>query len=205
MGCSTVHEAIFGKEYSLETLATSNLGITTKDEIIQILGNPLEIEKRWFDSFDAEIYFYQGEYTKHDSNTSISTRSIACEFNKGVLTAYRLYDSSPSAQQDVDDKERSKLIKGTSTHTDVQNVFGNPMGKALLPSTITQASLAFRLGGAPFPLAKIPDETREVWQYYSETRSTGGEKTAQKTYSVYFDAKGLFIGTSQLQQLSMRP
>jgi len=87
----------------------------------------------------------------------------------------------------------------------VESLLGTPSGKALLPSTITQASLGLALGGASFPLARIPEEAKEVWQYYSETLSPGGERTARKTLSVFFDAQGLFIGGAQMQELAMGP
>lgn len=204
-GCASIHDAFFDREYKLENLAKANLGITKRDEIIQGFGNPSEINKRWFEFFEAEVYYYEAEYTVRSAGNTVARQILACEFNKGILRAWRLHDTAPSAQQDFEDKDRGKLVKGSSTQKEVESLFGLPMAKALLPSTITLASLGLNLGGAPYPMAKLPEEAKEVWQYHHESLTSGGEKSAQKTLSVFFDAKGVFVGSSQIQELSLRP
>jgi hypothetical protein len=69
-----------------------------------------------------------------------------------------------------------------------------------LPTTINLPALDLRLGGAPLPLAKIPESAQEVWQYHSETFNDDLRKVSQKTLSMFFDARGLLIDSVLLQE-----
>jgi len=202
-GCAGLRDSILGREIRLEHLAKANLGHTTRDEIAQLYGDPLEINKRWFESFESEVCFYQGEYNDPEGGGKSAYQTLALEFSKGVLTGWRLHDTATTARQDFADNDRAKLVKGVSSFRDVENVFGTPMLKALLPSTLTQPSLWLGLGWASFPLAAVPAESKEIWQYHHETLSPGGAKTAQRTLSVFFDAKGAYIGSALMQDLAI--
>jgi hypothetical protein len=82
----------------------------------------------------------------------------------------------------------------------VENALGSPSGKAKLPTTITLPALFLKLGGGPFPLTKIPEAAQEVWQYHRSGVDEKLRKTEQKNLSVFFDAQGLFIGSTLLQE-----
>lgn len=202
VGCAEFKEAIFGRENKLAPLSTATLGSTSRDEIIQKYGSPEETDKRWFDSMESEVYFYHDQYTA--KTHQLEYQFLACEFNgKGVLTAYSFHESG-DAPRNFDENERFKLVKGKSSRHEVENLLGAPDGKALLPSTITLPAIEMKLGGAPFPLAKPPEEAKEAWQYYSQTLDDYLNKSAQKTLTVFFDAQGLYVGSSLLQELATK-
>jgi len=197
-GCATLHDAVYGRGNTLEPLATARLGATPRDEIIKRFGAPVEIDRRGFDAFEAEVFFYHEPY--NGDGNRIEHRFLACEFSKGVLTAYAFRDSGASAQRSLDGAERRKLVKGESTRQEVEALLGIPGGRALLPTTITVPALDVKLGVAPFPLAKIPDEAKEAWQYHSQDFDDVSDKPGQKTLTVFFDAKGVLVGSALLQE-----
>jgi outer membrane protein assembly factor BamE (lipoprotein component of BamABCDE complex) len=195
-GCGVLKEAVFGRENPLAPLAWATLGATPRDEIMRKFGAPEEIDKRWFEAFEADVFFYYDV----DGADPPRYQFLACEFSKGVLTAYAYHGSAESAPAAFDGRERSKLVTGQSTRQDVEKLLGAPSGKARLPTTITLPALDLRLGGAPFPLAKIPDAAQEAWQYHSQGFSDDLRKTSQQALSVFFDADGLFVGSALLQE-----
>ncbi len=201
-GCTTLRDAFMDRPNKLAPLSNDILGSTPRDEIVQRFGMPDEIDRRFFESFDAEVYFY---YDRDDSKgPPIQSQFLACEFSKGILTAYSYNDSDESTQNSFDEKERSKLFKGKSTRQDAERLLGKPIGRALLPTTITVAALDMKHGGAPFPLAKIPDDAKEAWQYFSQNVDDYLHKTAQKTLTVFFDEKGVYLGSAMMQELIVK-
>jgi hypothetical protein len=201
-GCATMRELIYGRPNKLAPLTSAILGSTPRDDIIREFGAPDEIDRRIVDSLDAEVFYY---YDRDERKGSpIQSQFLACEFSKGVLTAYSYNDSAESTQRSFDENERFKLIKGKSTRKDAERLLGIPMGRALLPTTITQAALDMKIGGPPFPLAKIPDESKEAWQYFSQNLDDYLHKTAQKTLIVFFDGNGVYVGSSMMQELLVK-
>ena len=200
-GCATLKEAVFGREYPLAPLAWATLGATTREEVMRRFGAPDEIDRRWSESFEADVFFYYDE----DHGNPPRYQLLACEFGKSMLTAYAYQESAGAAPANFDDSLRLQLVKGQSTRQDVEKLLGPPTGKARLPTTINLPALDLRLGGAPFPLAKIPETAQEVWQYHYETFNyeTFHEelrKISQKTLSVFFDAEGLLIDNVLLHE-----
>ncbi len=203
-GCAKLHEAVFGRENKLEPLAGAKLGYASRDEIMKRFGAPEEIDRRWFESFEAEVFFYHEPY--QGSSSQVQHRFLACEFSKGVLTAYSFRDASDSTstQRSFEDTGYLKLVKGKSTRQEVETLLGIPGGRALLPTTITLPALDLKLGMAPFPLAKIPEDAKEVWQYHSQNFDDAQNKASQKTLTVFFDAQGLFVGSLLMQELAVK-
>jgi len=199
--CDTLREAVYGRENKLEPLSGAALGATSRDEVVARYGAPDEIDTRWFEAFQAEVYFYLDRYNQ---GGSLQYRFLACEFSKGVLTAYAYHDFLEDAPPGFDDKERGRLEKGESTKRDAERLLGLPQGKALLPTTIGLPALRMRLGGAPFPLAKVPPDSAEVWQYYSQNFGDSLRKNGQKTLSVFFDAQGQYLGSALLQETATK-
>ena len=191
--CGTLREAIYGRENTLAPLAAAALGATSRDEVVRLYGAPDEVDARRFESFQAEVYFYLDRY---ETGGRWQYRFLACEFSKGVLTAYAYHEYLESGEGGFDEKERGTLDKGKSTRHDVEKRFGVPQGKALLPTTITLPALQMKLGGAPFPLAQAPEGSAEAWQYYSQNMDDDLRKSGQKTLSVFFDAQGLYLGSA---------
>ncbi len=200
--CTALKEIFYDRPNPLAPLSSERLGFTPRDEIIKRFGNPDEINKRVVDSFDAEVYFY---YDRDESKgPPVEAKFLACEFNKGVLNAYSFYDSSEPTQKWVDEAERFKLVKGKSTKQEAEQLLGTPTSKALLPTTITLAALAMQQSGATFPLSKIPDDSKEAWQYFSPNYDDYLHKSAQKTLTLFFDAQGIYLGSSMMQELVIK-
>jgi len=195
--CSVLREAIYDRETPLAPLTAATLGATSRDDIVRQYGAPDEIDTRWFESFQAEVYVY---LDNGDRGGSAQYRFLACEFSKGVLTAYAYHERLDEDAAGFDDKARGGLEKGKSTRQDVQRQLGPPQGRALLPTTINLQALQTKLGGAPFPLSKVPEDSAEVWQYYSQNFGLGLRKSGQKTLSVFFDAHGQYLGSALLQE-----
>lgn len=202
-GCATVRELVYGRPNKLSPPPNASLGSTPRDEIIREFGAPDEIDRRIFESFDAEVFYY---YDRLDNQgPPVESRFLACEFSKGILTAYSYHDSEVSAQHSFDENERFKLIKEKSTKKDAERLLGWPTGKALLPSTITLPALGMMPGGAPFPLAKIPDSAKEAWLYFSQNLDDYLNKSAQKTLTLFFDVNGTYLGSALMQELVLKP
>ncbi len=200
--CTTLKEFIYDRPNKLAPLSTEQLGSTPRDDIIKRFGEPDEINKRVVDSLDVEVYFY---YDRDESNgPPIQSRYLACEFAKGVLTAYSFYESAESEQKSADENERFKLIKGQSTRHEAERLLGVPYSKALLPTTITLPALNMQHRGASFPLTKIPDDAKEAWQYFFPNFDDYLHKTAQKTLTVFFDAQGVYLGSVMMQELVIK-
>jgi hypothetical protein len=201
-GCASMRELVYGRPNALTPLTSATLGATPRDGIIRQFGAPDEIDRRILDSFDAEVvYYYDRDERK---GPPIQSQFLACEFSKGVLNAYSYYDSAESTQRSFDENERFKLIKGKSTRQDAERLLGIPAGRALLPTTITQAALEMKIGGPPSPWAKIPDDSKEAWLYFSQNLDDYLHKTAQKTLTVFFDANGVYRGSSLMQELIIK-
>jgi hypothetical protein len=201
-GCASLRELVYGRPNALAPLTSATLGVTPRDDIIRQFGAPDEIDRRIVDSFDAEVMYYHDRDER--KGPPIQSQFLACEFSKGVLNAYSYNDSAEPAQRSVDENERFKLVKGKSTRKDAERLLGIPAGRALLPTTITQAALAMKIGGAPSPWAKVPDDAKEAWLYFSENVDDYLHKTAQKTLAVFFDANGIYLGSSLMQELLIK-
>ena len=201
-GCTTLREMIHGRPNKLGPLSSATLGSTPRDDILRAFGAPDEIDKRVFESLDAEVFFY---YDREDrSGPPIQSQYLACEFSKGVLTAYSAYDSTETIQQSFDESQRFKLVKGKSTRQDAERLLGKPTGRALLPTTITLAALDMKTSGAVFPLAKLPPDAKEAWQYFTQNLDDYLRKSAQKTLTLFFDDNGLLVGSTLLQELIIK-
>jgi hypothetical protein len=199
--CGTLREAVYGRENKLAPPASATLGATAREDIVRQYGEPDEIDARWFESFQAEVYFY---LDRNDKDGATQYRFLACEFSKGLLTAYAYHEYLDGDGGGFDEKARAGLEKGKSTRREAESRLGAPQGRALLPTTISLPALQMRLGGAPFPLAKLPEGSAEVWQYYSQTFGEGMRKSGQKTLSLFFDAQGLYLGSALLQETAIK-
>lgn len=197
VGCASLHESIFGRDIKLSPLANATLGSTPRTDIMRQFGAPSEIDRRWFESFEAEVFLYQEQYNGNAQR--IQQRILVCEFSKGVLTAYSFRDSGEeeSPQQSYDSLH---LVKGKSTREDVQSVLGIAKAKALLPTTITLPVLDMKLGAAPLPLARLPEGVKETWQYYSQDFNDAMNKSNWKTLTLFFDGKGIYLGSFLMRE-----
>jgi hypothetical protein len=202
IGCETLREAIYGRENKLAPLAWATLGTTTRDEVTRLYGAPDEIDARRLEpSWQAEVYFY---LDSHDTGNHRQYQFLACEFSHGLLNAYSYHESAEPEQAGFNETARAGLVPGQSTWQDVEKRLGIPQGKALPPTTINLPALQIKLGGVPFPLAKLPEGGVEVWQYYQENISAGQRKTAQQTLSVFFDAHGHYLASTLLLETSIK-
>ncbi|MDD5034342.1 MAG: hypothetical protein PHE55_06250 [Methylococcaceae bacterium] len=199
-GCSGTPGGLF-RHYELTRMETAILGQTPRDDIIRQFGPPLEIDKRWFDSFESEIFYYYDGPSAYATLNWQPDKVLACEFSKGVLHAYVYRNLDESGGKGFDDKDRVKLVKGKTRRQEVENLFGIPDGKALLPTTMTLAALDLRLQSFSAPLASIPEGAREVWQYYRQELDDARRKISQKTLSVFFDDQGQVVASTLLQEL----
>jgi hypothetical protein len=51
---------------------------------------------------------------------------------------------------------------------------------------------------------KIPDDSKEAWQYYSQNLDDYLSKSAQKTLTIFFDGNGLLVGSSMMSELLIK-
>ncbi len=201
-GCAGLRDAFLDRASRLAPPQAATLGQTQRDEIIRQFGDPEEIDARRFGSLSVEVAYYRDDYVDDDNQPQY--KFLACEFGKGVLTGYSYHDSADLPRQGFDDAARAKLAKGKSTRREAETALGAPSGKALLPTTIALPALDIGIGGAPFPLAGIPEGASEVWQYYSQNFDEVARKTAQQTLSVFFDGQGVYLGDSLLHELATK-
>ena len=197
-GCNTLHDAIFQRESRLAPLESAVLGQTTRDDIIRQMGFPQEIDRRWFDGLEAEVFFYYDESVSDTALAGIRYKLLACEFRKGVLNAYSYHETGAKG---FDENKRSRLVKGRTTRREVQQLLGTPAARARLPTTFTLPALDLRIAEAPFPLAPIPEGAEEIWQYYRQDMDETLRKTGEQSLSVFFDGNGMVLGSTWLQQL----
>ncbi|MFM8330124.1 MAG: hypothetical protein ACKN9T_00360 [Candidatus Methylumidiphilus sp.] len=202
-GCANLREAVFGRDMDLQALHTASLGATPQAEILKVFGAPLEIDQRQLDARRLEVYYYRQSYNGPVGGRPSEYRTLACEFSSGILSGYWFEDSSDPRLGDFDEQLLPKLLKGKTTRREAAEWFGVPASKALLPTTLAQPALLMKFGGAPAALAHLPENAREVWQYYGATLNNRGEKTAQKALSLYFDAQGVFVGSAVAHELAM--
>jgi hypothetical protein len=201
-GCETLREALYGRENKLAPLGWATLGTTTQDEVTRLYGAPDEIDARRLEpSWQAEVYFY---LDSRDTGNHRQYQFLACEFRLGILNAYSYHESAEPGIAGFNENARAGLLPGQSTRQDVEKRLGNPQGKALPPTTITLPALQIKLGGVPFPLAKLPEGGVEVWQYYQENVDEGRRKKAQQTLSVFFDAQGHYLADVLLLEASIK-
>jgi hypothetical protein len=200
-GCSTLKDALFPRESRLAPLENAVLGQTTREDIIQRVGFPIEIDKRWFDGFETEVFFYYDESMSETAAGGIRHKFLVCEFRKGVLNGYAYHEYGSAGSQNFDQKKRSQLVEGETTRREVQALLGAPPARARLPTGFTLPALELRIAGVPFPMAQIPQGAEEIWQYYRRDLDEDLRTTGQQSLSVFFDGKGVVIGSTLLQEL----
>lgn len=198
--CTTLHDAIFERESRLAPLQSAILGRTTRDEIIQQLGFPQEINQRRFDHIDSEVFFYLDESASDDYPGRLGYKFLVCEFRKGVLTGYAYRGSFDAHSKDFQEQQRSKLVKGRTSRREVETSMGVPSGRALLPTTINVTALALNMAGGSFPVAGIPEGTQELWWYYGQNFDDRFDKISQESLSMFFDGQGVFVGSALLRE-----
>jgi hypothetical protein len=201
-GCSTgaLREAFLGRKNELGSLDNATLGRTPRDEILQRYGAPDEIDQRGFDGHEVEVFFYGDEDVDEDSGQP-RAKVLACEFARGVLTGYVFQVLGPDGGAGFDDSARGKLLTGTTTRGQVESLLGRPQGRALVPTTLTLHALGGQIGGVPAPLAGVPAGVKEVWLYQTQSLDPALGRPRQRSLIVYFDEKGVYLGTTSLRQL----
>jgi hypothetical protein len=201
-GCSAgaLKEAFLGRKNELVSLDTATLGRTSRDEILQRFGAPDEIDQRWFDTRESEVFFYIDEEDDDESGFP-RVKVLACEFSKGMLSGYAFQILGPDPAQSFDENARGKLVKGTTTRSQTEGILGRPQGRSLIPTTLALHALDGQIGGVPAPLVSLPAEAKEVWLYNAQGLDEGLRKARQKSLLVFFDDKGTYLGSTWLQQL----
>ncbi|WP_348758784.1 hypothetical protein [Candidatus Methylocalor cossyra] len=202
-GCGSWRDAFLGRATPLAPLEEARLGQTAREEIVHRYGPPDEVNARNLDATTREVVFYFDPYPGADQRPQY--RFLACEFSKGVLTGYSFVDTGQPPRAGFDEQALARLVRGQSTRRQVESALGRPEGKALLPTTITLPALNLQLGGAPFPLTRIPDGAWEVWQYHQQAYDVATRKASQQTLSLFFDDHGVLLGSSLLRELTTKP
>jgi outer membrane protein assembly factor BamE (lipoprotein component of BamABCDE complex) len=203
-GCGTgsLRETFLGRGNELVSLDEATLGRTSRDEILQRFGAPDEIDQRWFDSRESEVFFYYDEdFDEAGDSGPPRAKLLACEFSKGLLSGYVFQVLGADPGQGFDETARAKLVKGTTTRGQVEGILGRPQGRSLLPTTLALPALDGRIGGVPAAFTGVPEGAREAWLYSAQGLDEGLRKTRQKSLIVFFDEKGIYLGNAWLQQL----
>lgn len=201
-GCGNLREAILGRQNPLAPPDNVGLGHTSQVEILQRFGNPDEINERRFDTHGAEIFYYYDQDESGDNREGYpELKILACEFKKGILNGYVFQKFGRSRTEDFDDSGRTKLVKGRTTRRETEEILGAPNGRSLLPTTLVLPALAAQVGGVPTVFSAIPENAREAWFYNSQSFEDGQRQPRQRSLIVFFDDKGIYLGSTGLQQL----
>ena len=204
-GCSnqSLREVFLVRQNELAALNTATLGRTPRDEILGRFGAPQEIDQRWFEGRESDVFFYVDEVQDEDSGL-LNARILACEFTKGALTGYLFQELGTGVGGGYDEKARGKLVKGATTRSQVESALGQPQGRSLMPTSLNLAAAEGRIGGAPTAVDTVPAGANEVWFYVVQGYDDSLDKPKQRSLLVFFDDKGLYLGSSAFRQLVVK-
>jgi len=109
------------------------IGKTTRDEALQIMGEPSGKTSKTADDgqFDSLTYTYA--YATGGGST-VDIRALALKFRNGVLTGKDYISSFSDDTTDFDPERKSQIKRGISTKRDVELILGSPTGTELCPS-----------------------------------------------------------------------
>jgi outer membrane protein assembly factor BamE (lipoprotein component of BamABCDE complex) len=180
-----------GREFALPPSAGFTLGKTTPDQVVALLGEPLqrssattatdqadspEPPKTIFASapeagrFDRFIYAFI-ERSAFGNNGIQPIRSFVCTFWDGKLVSYVGSSSFAEDKTDFDDAKVTSLERGKTTGDEVLAMFGKPTG------------------GAIYPIISRPDGAAMIYSY--QVNDVSKHERRSKFLEVYIDNSGI--------------
>lgn len=196
--CAEVKEALFEREGKLGQPLVLLPGKSLREDLVRQLGEPDEIDQRRLDGRATEALHYLDVMPSDAEPGRAVYRYLALEFSKNVLNAYVRYGSESAADRRLGD---FAPIAGKTTRRELEERLGAPDGKAIPPSTIGLPPLDLDAGGAPFPVADLPDGVAEAWLYLEQTFEGRLRPAARRTLIVFLDERGVVLESKLLQEL----
>jgi hypothetical protein len=180
-GCASV-----GNKFNYQNRMNLELGITSKNDAIKLVGKPKETKTVSNKDGNYEILSYVYAYA---SPGGAAARVLFLEFKDNKLNAH-IYNSGFEEDKTEFDFSKSKNLKvGQSSMDDVEQFLGKPSGKAICPSTLRDYS------------TKCQNAT-EIWSYLYTKKSQGYDTSTIKTKSIdiSFDEKGIIADMETSQE-----
>ena len=150
------------------------LGKTTYEEIVQVMGKPLNegaVAKN-AKSMKRIAYGYAGSGAPaYDGVVASNAQSFHFYDNK--LVGYDYTSSYKTDSTDIDISKLNQILKGTSTRADVRALLGPAGGQYL------------------FPLISSPEQQADSYLYSQTTRGFGIVKFYRKSLTVTYDPSGI--------------
>ena len=202
--CADWRDRLPGRHESIRPLENAALTLTHRADIVNRFGQPDEIDRRWFEGRQTETLYYHDVYPSNRRQGQADYRYLACEFAQDALTGYVYHDSLEENARGFDEQARAKLIAGKTTQQDAVSLLGAPSGKALPLSMVNLPALDLSVAGPSHVLAAIPESTHEIWFYFSQTLDEALRSTARATLSLFFDRRGVLLGSHTLRELQFK-
>ena len=184
--CSTIL-GTSGRDFPADSIGKIVVGQTTKAQMVRTLGVPQETRRRLLDTVPYDIFEYRFTYVEEGSSR-MRVKRLVCEFKDDLLRAYEFSSNITADQVKFDEGVRSRLKPGAATQADTRSLLRALQTRALLPTTFLSSS--------------PPIGSAEMWTYfYKYTRRPGDpENNSTKSLTLYFDATGLLLGSSYLEE-----
>ena len=109
------------------------IGHTTEDEAVDILGKPYKSANVSKNDRNFNLLKYIYAIGTPGKGTA---RTLWLEFTDGTLNCYLYYSAFPEDSTDFNLDPFRNIKKGIHTRTDVQNMFDEPMGKGVCPTSV---------------------------------------------------------------------
>ena len=174
-GCSTT-----GNKFNYQNRMNLELGVTSINDAIKLVGKPEETKT--VSNYEGNYKILTYIYTYGDIAGGAAIRLLYLEFKDDKLNAH-LYSSDFKEDKTEFDFSKSKNLKvGQSSKDDVEQLLGEPSGKAICPSTLRD-----------YP--KKCQNATEIWSWTYTNVYQEYDNFNTRTMSTYisFDEKGIIV------------
>ena len=134
-GCATI-----GRDFPSERLETFKIGVTSKDDLMSVLGKPKKITKNAnAEEWEYTYAFYKSAFPNPFNGSTNYSKNVTFKFFDGVLQEFNQgyfgWSSHPDGKgcawgKQFDQAAMSALVVGKTTPDDVLARFGQPNGQA---------------------------------------------------------------------------
>ena len=128
VGCASA-----GESFNYENLSSLELGETKSSDYVRLFGDPITVETKENSNGSFQLVFY-AYATANIGNAS--ARDLNLEFRDGLLNAYSYVSSFKEDQTLADMGQLSVVERATTRGSDIEDILGEPNGKARCPSEV---------------------------------------------------------------------